>query len=155
MKARALGSAAVILMSWAVAGEGRGAVITVFPVISGQAKAPFDDPFGPIGTHLQISVGPQPTSAEQRAAIEWSLGLIPAGQKIDSATFKLHWYGSRGTNSGLEAHGYVGNGTIEKDDFKVDNKIAGRRPMRSRSPRRPTSRRTCRSCTREARRISG
>jgi hypothetical protein len=98
--------------------------ISVIPVATGLAVDPYDDPFGPVAGHLQISIGPG-TLKEERAAMEFSLGLIPANKKIDSAVFTLFSYGGRAADAGVEAHGYVGNGTIEKADFLVNNRIAG------------------------------
>ncbi|MGB8771923.1 MAG: hypothetical protein WCC92_20075 [Candidatus Korobacteraceae bacterium] len=101
--------------------------LEVLPVTDACAGSPYNQTFPPIGDRYQPSIGPGAVIAEERCTMQFSLGLIPAGQKIDSASFVLTCAGGRGDDAGVVAYGYVATGRIKAPDNFTDeaNRIAG------------------------------
>ncbi len=101
--------------------------IEVIPVTDACAVHPYRQTFAPIGDRYQPSIGPGNANPEERCTMQFSLGLIPAGQKIDSASFVLTCAGGRGDDAGLVAYGYAGTGRIQAPGNFTDetNRIAG------------------------------
>jgi hypothetical protein len=112
----------LILGSTALAGE-----LEVIPVTDACAIKPYNQTFAPIGDRYQPAIVGGIAMSEERCTMQFSLGLIPAGQKIDSATFVLTCGGGRGDDAGLVAYGYAGTGRIKAPDNFTDetNRIAG------------------------------
>jgi hypothetical protein len=81
--------------------------------------------------HLQIdggldtvtfSPGAMPgTGFEERFALEFALGALPAGATIVSATLTLHLAVAPGAMQSAEVHGYAGDGTVQATDLSVTN----------------------------------
>ena len=101
--------------------------IEVIPVVDACAIRPYNQTFAPIGDRYQPSMAGGVAISEERCTMQFSLGLIPAGQKIDSATFVLTCGGGRGDDAGLVAYGYAGTGRIVAPGNFTDetNRIAG------------------------------
>jgi hypothetical protein len=114
-------AAATITITAAVSDRG----IDVFPW-DGMGASVFANPSvvaiatPPIGTLM---------SSEERTAVEFPLGAIPAGSMIDSVTLRLSPVGA-GLNIGLgageasEVHGYSGDGAIQVADLN-DSMLVG------------------------------
>ncbi len=112
----------LLFSSMLLAGE-----IEVIPVTDACAANPYRQTFAPIGDRYQPSIGPGNANPEERCTMQFSLGLIPAGQKIDSASFVLTCAGGRGDDAGLVAYGYAGTGRIQAPGNFTDetNRLAG------------------------------
>ena len=103
------------------------AEIEVIPVTDACAVSPYRQTLAPIGDRYQPSIGPGNPNPEERCTMQFSLGLIPAGQKIDRASFVLTCAGGRGDDAGLVAYGYAGTGRIQAPGNFTDqtNRLAG------------------------------
>jgi hypothetical protein len=108
------------------------AAILITPTVDRRGIFNFglDDEF-----HLQIDGGPdtvtlQEDNFEERFALEFALGALPADAIITAVTLTLHLTGDPipGANS-AEVHGYAGDGTIQAADLSVDNLLAGFLPV--------------------------
>ena len=123
-------AAVALLLLVGVARETGAATITLTATVSdrGIDQVPWD---GIGGAHVfnnppvvQITTPPlgvQPAS-EERTAVEFPLGTIPAGSSIDSVTLRLSPFGDSlgiglGAGQVSEIHGYAGDGLIQIADL--------------------------------------
>ncbi len=104
-----------------------GGEIEVIPVTDACAVNPYRQTFAPVQNQYQPSIGPGNANPEERCTMQFSLALIPSGQKIDNASFVLTCAGGRGEDAGLVAYGYAGTGRIQAPGNFTDetNRIAG------------------------------
>jgi hypothetical protein len=101
--------------------------IQVIPVTDACAVRPYQQMFNPVGDRYQPSTGPGNAAQPERCTMQFSLSLIPGGQKIDSATFVLSCAGGRNDDPEIVAYGYAGTGRIQAPNNFTDeaNRIAG------------------------------
>jgi hypothetical protein len=125
----AIGVAATALLLTCGTREARAAAITITAAVSdrGQDVFPWDGVGATVFNNpsvVQITTPPLGTlmATEERTAVEFPIGAIPAGSTIDSVTLRLTPVGSN-ANIGLSAgevselHGYAGDGVIQVTDL--------------------------------------
>ena len=130
------GTAALVLLLTCGVRDAGAATIVITAAVSdrGIDAFPWDGVLASVFGNpsvVQITTPPSGTmlGSEERTAVEFPLGAIPAGSIIDSVTLRLSPVG-QGLNIGLgageasEVHGYAGDGAIQVADL-MDSLLVG------------------------------